>query len=221
MRWLRRFLGRRVAGLGTGARELGAGVPEATGFIALDIETTGLDPRRDVVVSLAAIPFVGGTPQAGFAALVNPGRPIPQAAVAVHGISDAAVRDAPSIGAVLPGLIARCEGRILVGHDVGFDLAVLGLALRAHGRPPLAGPALDTRRLAAGLYPEWDDLRLEVVAARLGVSIAGRHSAEGDARAAGQVLVALLPALGARGYRTVDDLLWLQQRATWSRHVRP
>jgi DNA polymerase-3 subunit epsilon len=77
--------------------------------------------------------------------------------------------------------------------------------------------ALDTRRLAAGLHPEWSDVSLDAVAARLGIAIAGRHTAEGDARAAGDVLLALLPELVARGYRTVDEIRWFQQSAVWSR----
>jgi DNA polymerase III epsilon subunit-like protein len=214
MSWLGRLLGRPRRPAGPDAAALREG-----GFVALDIETTGLDPRRDAVVSLAAIPFVAGRPRPGCAALVNPGRAIPPASTAIHGITDAAVRDAPPIGAVLPALVARCDGAVLVGHDVGFDLAVLGRELRAHGRGPLVGPALDTRRLAAGLYPGWRDVGLDALAAQLGIAIAGRHTAEGDARAAGDILLALLPELVARGFRTVDEMLWLQQSAVWSRLV--
>jgi DNA polymerase-3 subunit epsilon len=214
MTWLGRLLGRSPRPAGPDATAL-----RETGFVALDIETTGLDPRRDAVVSLAAIPFVADRPRPGCAALVNPGRAIPPASSAIHGITDAAVRDAPPIGAVLPALVAHCDGSILVGHDVGFDLAVLDRELRAHGRAPLVGPALDTRRLAGGLHPDWGDLGLDAVAARLGIAIAGRHTAEGDALAAGDILLALLPRLVARGYRTVDEMLWFQQSAVWSRLI--
>ncbi|MGH7365868.1 MAG: 3'-5' exonuclease, partial [Candidatus Rokuibacteriota bacterium] len=66
-------------------------------FVAIDTETTGLDPKTDALVAVAAIPFAGGKPRlaAGLDRLVNPRRPIPDAARAIHGIADADVRAAP------------------------------------------------------------------------------------------------------------------------------
>ena len=63
-------------------------------FVAIDTETTGLDPHHDVLVALAAIPFRDGEPHVedGYTRLVNPGRPIPHAATAIHGIADGDVR---------------------------------------------------------------------------------------------------------------------------------
>jgi DNA polymerase III epsilon subunit family exonuclease len=189
------------------------------GFVAIDLETTGLDPRHAAVVAVAAIPYAAGRAGPAYAALVNPRRPIPAASTAIHGITDAMVRQAPAIGDVLPALERVWGGRVLVGHNVGFDVAILSRELRGHGLAPLAGPALDVGRLAAALHPEWQDVALEALAARLGVVIAGRHTAEGDARAAGDLLPALLPELAARGFRTVPELVWFQDTAIWSRLV--
>ena len=115
---------------------------------------------------------------------------------------------------MLSALEAACAGRIIVGHDVAFDLAVLAQAratLGGRGEPSIA---LDTRRLARTIIPRGADSRLEAVVGRLGLDGAGRHTAEGDARMAGEVLVALLPALRQRwGARTVADLQRLQRRA--------
>ncbi|MGH7317996.1 MAG: 3'-5' exonuclease, partial [Candidatus Rokuibacteriota bacterium] len=63
-------------------------------FVAIDTETTGLDPKRDALVAVAVVPFAGGKPRlaARLDRLVNPGRPIPDAARAIHGIGDADVR---------------------------------------------------------------------------------------------------------------------------------
>lgn len=180
------------------------------GFVAIDLETTGLNARRDVVVAVAAIPFEGGRPREGFVALVNPGRPISPASTAIHGIDDAAVAAASPVHEVLPAFTAACDRRIIVGHDVGFDLAVL-----ARARTTPAGLthrlALDTRRLARA--SGYRDSRLEVVAADLGIPVTDRHTAEGDARMAGEILLALLPALPRRGVRTLGDLLRLQRGA--------
>jgi DNA polymerase-3 subunit epsilon len=183
------------------------------GFVALDLETTGLDPRRDVTVALAAVPFVDGAPGEGYVTLVDPGRPIPPASTVIHGITDAMVRGAPAVAETLAALDAVVAHQVLVGHRLGFDLAVLGRARRAARRPALDNPAIDTMALAAALCPEWRSFGLDEVAARLGIRIEGRHTARGDAVAAGQLLLALLPAVTARGCRTVADLLWLQGTA--------
>ena len=180
------------------------------GFVAIDLETTGLDVRRDVVVAMAAIPFEEGRPREGLVTLVNPGRPIPAGSTAIHGIDDAVVAGAPSLDDVLPRFDAMCTDRVIVGHDVGFDVAVLA---RARPAAPDQRPrvTLDTRRLARSAG--FRDSRLEVIAPQLRVPIAGRHTAYGDACMAGEILLALLPALRARGARTIGDLVRLQRSA--------
>jgi DNA polymerase III epsilon subunit-like protein len=95
------------------------------GFVAIDVETTGLNPRRDAIVAVAAIPFEAGRSRPGFVTLVNPRRPIPAQSTAIHGINDAAVATAPSIVEVLPRFDSVCTRRIVIGHDVAFDVAVL------------------------------------------------------------------------------------------------
>jgi DNA polymerase III epsilon subunit-like protein len=181
------------------------------GFVAIDLETTGLDPRRDDVVSIAAVPFVAGRPEPGYVMLVDPGRPIPPASTRIHGIDDARVAGAPALPDVLPRFDATCAGRVLVGHDIGFDMSVLARARRRHGLPEPDVIALDTRRLAVALHPSWrQQAELETIATRLDIPVVGRHTADGDARLAGAILVALLPLLRQRGVTTVRALSWAQ-----------
>ena len=183
------------------------------GFVAIDLETTGLDPRRDAVVGAAAIPVRGGTPEPGYVTLVDPGSPIPAASSAIHGITDAMVTGAPAIGTVLDALSRACGDAVLVGHGVAFDVAVLARECRAHGRRPPNNPTLCTMRLAAALHPDWTDVTLDGVATRLGVVVRDRHTARGDAEAAATILMTLLPVLRARGMTTLSDVVWLQSRA--------
>ena len=183
------------------------------GFLAIDVETTGLNVRRDALVAVAVVPFVGGVPRDGLVSRVNPGRPIPAAATAIHGISDADVTDAPTVADVVPRVDAWCDGRIVVGHDVAFDLAMLAAARKVLGLVAPSLIAVDTRRLVRAVDPAARDTRLELVATRLGLSTAGRHTPDGDARMAGAILTRLLPALHRRGARTIGDLLRLQRAA--------
>jgi DNA polymerase-3 subunit epsilon len=185
----------------------------ADGFLALDLETTGLDPGRDSIVSLAAIPFVRGEPGSGYVTLVQPGRPIPAQATAIHGLTDAMVVDAPFTDRVIRDIDALLNGRIIVGHGVDFDLAILNRARRACGLPALVNAALDTQRLTAALRPGWLEYSLESVAEHLGVEVVGRHTAAGDALTAGWMLLKLVPLLQARGFRTIPELLWVQRRS--------
>jgi DNA polymerase-3 subunit epsilon len=180
-------------------------------FVAIDVETTGLDPERDAIVSVAAVPFEEGRPAPGYDTLVNPDRPIPPASTRIHGITDEMVRDAPRLDQVLDVIEALCGHHVIVGHGVAFDLAVLERARRAHRRPPLPNTALCTMRLAAALHPGGGDVSLESLAGRLGIPVVGRHTARGDALLAGATMLGLLPELARRGHRTLEDAVWLQR----------
>ena len=201
---------RRAADAGRSLESL-----RAEGFVAIDLETTGLDPRRDAIVEIAAVPFLDGRSGPAYTTHVNPGRPIPPVSARVHGITDSMVAGSPVIGDVLPRLDAVCGDHVLVGYGVGFDRAVLGRARRAHGYARMANAVLDTKGLAAGLHPEWAGLDLSDLATRLGIGILGRHTSEGDARAAGEILLALIPELLMRGIRRVDEAVWFQKSPRW------
>lgn len=183
-------------------------------FVAIDTETTGLDPRRDTLVAVAAIPFRDGRPveDAGYTRLVNPGRPIPAAARAVHGIGDEDVRSAPPAAAALPGFLAACRGRPVVAHTAGFDLAIINRTARQAGLPALDGPVLDIGALAHALFPSWWDLSLEGLCRLLETEAIDRHTARGDALTAGVLFVRLVPLLERRGAATLGRALRLQRR---------
>lgn len=180
-------------------------------FVAVDVETTGLDTSRDAIVSVALVPFRGGEPTGGYETLVNPGRHIPAASTRIHGITDEMVAAAPPIGEVLGEIEAMCADHVLVGHGVAFDLALIEQRRRAHRRPPLPNTALCTLRLGAALHPGWHDVSLETLGARLGVPVVDRHTARGDALTAGALMLRLLPELARRGHRTLAEALWLQR----------
>lgn len=180
------------------------------GFIAIDLETTGLDPRRDRIVSLAAVPFVRAEATAALTMLVNPGQPIPPSSTTIHGIDDAMVADATGEVAAVRRLDEVCGGQVIVGHRVRFDLTVLARVRGGAAPVPRPEAALCTERLATALHPTWSDVSLDRVCAAFGVRIDGRHTAEGDAVAAGRLLVRLVPRLRERGIRTVAEAMWLQ-----------
>lgn len=184
-------------------------------FVAIDIETTGLDQRRDAIVALAAIPFEAGVarPGAGYVSLVDPGRPIPPGAQRIHGIGDADVQGAPSVREALPRFIDVCRNRPVIAHTAHFDLAFINRASSAAGVAGLDGVVLDVGALAHGLFPSWWDLSLEGLARLLEVALVDRHTARGDALSAGLIFLKMVPLLQRHGVHTLAATVKLQRRA--------
>jgi DNA polymerase-3 subunit epsilon/CBS domain-containing protein len=175
--------------------------------IVLDTETTGLDPARARVVQIGAIALVAGrvVEAATFETLVDPGEPIPAAVVAVHGIDDAKVAGAPRFPEAHAALETFRATRLVIGHNIGFDMAVFARECRLAGLPFAPPPMLDTRLLGEIAFPRMAGYTLDKLAARLEVDLDGRHAALADARATATVFVALLPHLRARGVRTLAE----------------
>ena len=113
--------------------------------------------------------------------------------------------DAPTFAELWSELAERLGGAVLIGHSVGFDLAVLE---RECGRAGLAWTrprALDVRLLAQIAAPDLAGYTLEGLADWLDVEATGRHSALGDASTAARIFLALLPRLRECGIRTLAE----------------
>jgi CBS domain-containing protein len=175
--------------------------------VVLDTEATGLDARVARLVQIAALRLSGGSLllEEPFESLVNPGQPIPQSAINVHGITDAMVAQAPPFTAIAPMLEAFIGTVTVIGHTIQYDLAMLAREYGLAGLPAPRFRALDVRILAHLAAPTLADHGLERLCEWLGVTIVGRHTAIGDARAAGEVFLALVPLLRAKGIRTLAE----------------
>lgn len=189
--------------------------------LVLDTETTGLDSAKDAIVSVGSVRCHGGQifRSTVLDILVNPGRRIPDRARAVHGISDAMVADKPAIEAVLPEILAQMDGAVVVGHTIGFDLAMLARATVLAGRPWTPPQRLDIVLLAAALAPEDGRFEIDDLAARMGINVTGRHTALGDSLVTAEIWVRLIPQLERRGVRTLGEARAFarQAKAQWSR----
>lgn len=175
--------------------------------VVFDSETTGLDPRKARIVEVGAVRLVTGRLQedAPFRRLVRPGEPIPASATRVHGIDDAAVENAPDFRALWDEFSAVLQKPVVLGHSIGFDLAVLKKECERAGVAWTPPRTLCTRMLAEIAEPELSDYSLETLAARLGVEVAGRHSAVGDAVTAARIFLQLVPRLRERNIRTLAE----------------
>jgi CBS domain-containing protein len=185
----------------------GATPLKALDAIAFDTETTGLDPAKDRIVQIGAVAIGRGVVDEGASLerLVNPHVPIPASATAVHSITDAMVSGAPSFAGAWREFAGFAAGRILIGHSIGFDLAIMAKEASRAGLGWEKPRSLCVRLLATAANPLLPDHSLETLAGWLGVAIGDRHTALADARAAADIFVALLPHLAARGVNTLAE----------------
>jgi DNA polymerase-3 subunit epsilon/ATP-dependent DNA helicase DinG len=94
-------------------------------IVAIDIETTGLSPDRDVIIEIGAVKFKGHRVENEWTSLINPGRHIPEFITGLTGISDVEVRSAPRLADVVADLGTFVGDAPVVGHSVRFDLGFL------------------------------------------------------------------------------------------------
>ncbi|MEP7174043.1 MAG: DUF294 nucleotidyltransferase-like domain-containing protein [Aestuariivirga sp.] len=175
--------------------------------IALDTETTSLDVSHARILEIGAIAILNGrlVAEPHFASLVNPQAAISPTSVAIHGITDDAVKSAESFAQVYRQYHDFAGGHVVLGYAVGFDLAMLR---SEHERAGLAWKAprfLDVLDLARSLRPDLPDFSLETLAAWLGIAVVDRHRALPDARLAAEVFLALLPRLRKNSIRTLAE----------------
>jgi DNA polymerase III epsilon subunit family exonuclease len=174
-------------------------------ILSLDTETTGLDPKLDRIVSLAAAPLLQGRLYLHQASniLINPGRPIPFQATAIHGLADPDVANAMPFADHAAGIDRLIQGYVLLGHNVIFDAMMLQHEITRLQDSWQAPPLLDTLLLYATVQPQARTYSLDHAASKLRVSLAGRHTALGDALIVLDLFYRLLPLLATRGIITL------------------
>jgi CBS domain-containing protein len=175
--------------------------------VALDTETTSLDPRVARIVEVGAVRLISGrlSEDETFRSLVNPKIPIPEIAASIHGIDDAKVRDAPDFAEVWPDFSDFIGGSAVIGHSIGYDLAILTNEMSRAGVPFSRPRTLDVRLLAQIVEPALTDYSLDRLAVWLGVKASDRHAALGDAFTAARIFVALVPKLREGNIRTLAE----------------
>lgn len=182
----------------------------------LDVETTGIVPGVDGVVQTALVRFEGGEVVGREVSLIDPDRPIPEAATAIHGISDAMVRDAPALAQFFEraSVLALLAGAQPGAYNAPFDRAFLPLHVLADWTWPWLDPLVFVRvvdRYAKGQGRH----KLEAACQRRGVKIEGAHDASVDAEAAGRLFYKIAPEIPAVGERSA----WLGTMLAWQRRV--
>ena len=179
-------------------------------FVALDLETTGLDADREKIIQVGAVKFCGDRVLDRFETFVNPGRAIPDFIQRLTGIRPDQVSRAPHFSSVSQGLEAFIEDHPVIGHNIAFDLRFL----ETHGLN-LPNARYDTWDLASFVLPRSAEYSLGALARQFGLEHQRAHQAIDDADATRQLFVTLLRKASELEPALLNYICSLANRSNW------
>lgn len=180
-------------------------------LVAIDLETTGLDPKDSQIIEIGAVKFRDGQIFERYTTMVDPGIALPPRVTAITGIQPQDLVGAPKLADVLPAVQAFVGDALLVGQNIEFDLGFLNKAGILKGRE-----AIDTYDLASVLLPTTPRYNLNALMQALQLEPEGNfHRALADADATARVYMALWERLQALPSALIDEVIALIQEMPW------
>lgn len=155
-------------------------------FVSFDAETTSLDPLQAGVVALGGVAVVGGDIQLDDSIELLVRQSYNSSAVTVHGITRQESQAGLEEEEAVAQLLAYFGDAVIVGHHVGFDVALINQACGRLFDIKLHNKAIDTAELSIvlerdGALPKMADFSLDSLLRVLGIEAHDRHTAAGDA----------------------------------------
>jgi DNA polymerase-3 subunit epsilon len=171
-------------------------------YCAIDAETTGLDLRRDSIISIGSAGIRDGriVCSDNYYSLIRPACPVSVASMRIHCLRPADLENAPSARDVGQEIARQLAGRIVVAHAAWIERAFLSRLLRQVG-VGFAAPVIDTAALARALGYAQGSLggrepSLELLARQLALPVYSPHHALGDAVTTAAVFLAMATKAG-------------------------
>lgn len=179
-------------------------------YICIDLETTGLHPKRDKIIEIGAVKIVDGKKKECFSIYVNPGRKLEERITDLTGINDKCLKEAPVIEEIMPGLCMFLEDLPLLGHRILFDFSFLKKAA-VDQKLPFTKEGIDTLKIARKYLDSLKQRSLEYLCGYYGIPHKA-HRALSDAEAAGQ----LYRHLAQDFYREEESAFFHPQKLSFS-----
>ncbi|MBX0327209.1 3'-5' exonuclease, partial [Oscillochloris sp. ZM17-4] len=179
-------------------------------YVALDVETTGLQAGVDEIIEFAAVKFRAGEILERYSQLVSPRQPLPLKITRLTGITPEDVASAPPFNQIGADVARFIKSYPLVGHSISFDLGML----RAQGMA-FSQPVYDTFELATLLMPQISVYKLGAIAERLGISHPADHRALNDSEVTAQVFTHLLGLIDRLDLRELTEITRLTAKVAF------
>jgi len=185
-------------------------------YVALDVETTGLNPVKDRLLEIGAVRVRDGTVCGTYETLIDAGIPVPPGIQELTGITDAMRRSGKKTqDAIREFLVFRGELPV-VGHNVSFDFGFLKQTAVNEGHR-FEAAALDTLKIARRVLPDLPSRTLPAMCAHYGIDPGNSHRALDDARSAHLLLEKMWKEFG----QTAPEAFVLRQLAYSAKKQSP
>ncbi len=169
-----------------------------TEFLAIDLETTGLDVKRDLILSVGYVTLHGNRVDLGSARhrVIRIDRSIPEASAVIHQITDDQSARGLELEDVMAELLASLAGKVMIAHHATIECGFLGNACRRLWHAGLPARVVDTQVLARRTFErrqipvKGSDLRLHALGDRYNLPRYGAHNALSDSLAAAELFLA-------------------------------
>lgn len=153
----------------------------------VDLETTGGRPTSDRITEIAIIQTLDGEIVDQWQSMVFPDISIPNFIQQLTGITPEMVENIPSFDELLPTILEKFEGNVVVAHNARFDVGFLRNAYQRLGEE-FKYPVVCTVKLSRNLYPKFKRHNLDSIIKRFDLKCEARHRALSDAAALPQLV---------------------------------
>ena len=179
--------------------------PFADEIVCFDIETTGLDKKREVIIEIGAVILKNGEITDTFNTFVSPERILSPEIIRLTGITDEMLVGAPSQEEALRMFLDFAGDRPLAAHNAEFDMGFISAGCRKYGIP-FHNASVDSLILAQNLLPELGKYKLDIVAEYLHLPAFNHHRASDDAATVAYMLPPFFEKLEAMGVHTLGEI---------------
>ncbi len=190
-------------------------------YVVIDTELTGLDAKKDSIVSVGAIKMIGGRIEIGnsFYRLVNPKTALTAESVIIHEITPSEVLHKPDIDSVLSEFLDFCGDDVIVGYCTAIDMEFLNKETKRIIGSKIKNPVVDIQAIQTwmSLWNRWEitwpnEYRLYDIAKYFGISVNGAHNAIIDAYITAQIFQRFIPKLIDSEISSIGDLVKLSDK---------
>jgi ATP-dependent DNA helicase DinG len=157
-------------------------------FVALDVETTGLDAEKDEIIDIALVRFENGDIVASLDFLVKPQKKLSSFVNYLTGILQTDLDEAKSFKEIAPQILEFIDGKPLVAHNAAFDSKLFMLALNRNGFKNNEFIFWDSLAIAQAAWP-FESHKLVNLVKQLNIEVNASHRALPDAEACGKVFL--------------------------------